>query len=30
MGVVAPGGNGRKRGKLPPKPEVARPQAVNR
>ena len=30
MGVVAPGGNGRKHGKLPPKPEVARQQAVNR
>ena len=29
MGVVAPGGNGRKNGKLPSKPEVARQQAVN-
>jgi uncharacterized membrane protein len=30
MGVVAPGGNGRKRGKLPPKPQVARQQTVTR
>ena len=29
MGVVAPGGNGRKNGKLPSNPEVARQQAVN-
>ncbi len=29
MGVVAPGGNGRKNGKLPAKPEVARQQALN-
>ncbi len=29
MGVVAPGSNGRKHGKLPPKPEGARQQAVN-
>ena len=30
MGVVAPGSNGRKNGKLPPNPEVARQQVVNR
>jgi len=29
MGVVAPGGNGRKNGKLPPKPGTARQQAAN-
>lgn len=29
MGVVAPGANGRRNGKLPSKPEVARQQAVN-